>query len=715
MKKSFGFFQTWNGSSTKMMRDGMMERKGIALVRILLVASLLVAGMCGMLAAACTGPVQTSGCTPAGDTAGALSNCCLAFYDENGLPCGGNILFLQLGTDWTCCLDGGATAGSSYSDGAKCCNGATLSGSDYICNPFQCTPPGEIPQAWGFAQADASCCSGGHLIGGAPSHCCVDTGFSSTGSGCCQIATPSGGGYICSVPITPCGIQAGTSIASCSPQPAAPDCCVPGLACGTLSGGGSGCCYAEGTGPGVGSCSDSTCCDGLVCDVNGMCNVPCSHEGQSCESPNWCCAQAPALFCDNLNNNPPAPPTCAECYEEGQTCDGNNPCCGDLVCDSTSTCQAPPVTFICQSDQFSWVMELSAIGCLATAILIALMYMVGEFLQNARFITWAKTEAVQVFVSLAIVSVLLFILSMYCNIQIGEFENMFSVHPAIYANHGTDNLFSSADRFIENLQRASIENIATLRYNLGVYEIRTSFTKYECDASCLFSMTSLNIAWFSGDSLLLAVTNNLLSTATISYLAAAFQYFTLQYIYGGLFIMFLPLAIVVRSIPFMRQLGGALIAIFVGLYLLYPLMIAADAFIAPGMAKAVGTVTFYDRTNDGYLCNPGNSATLPFGVFALEGGPSYIACQDPGSDFTEEEIRGGGIIFTTVDHLEDLLPTQGTTPSIKLSDAVKVNVLIFLTSVFLPALNFVVIAVFVREISRFLGEEADISRLGQMV
>jgi hypothetical protein len=47
--------------------------------------------------------------------------------------------------------------------------------------------------------------------------------------------------------------------------------------------------------------------------------------------------------------------------------------------------------------------------------------------------------------------------------------------------------------------------------------------------------------------------------------------------------------------------------------------------------------------------------------------------------------------------------------------AIRLNVLLFLAAVFLSSLNFIVIAAFGRELSRFLGEEADMSRLGQMI
>jgi hypothetical protein len=50
-----------------------------------------------------------------------------------------------------------------------------------------------------------------------------------------------------------------------------------------------------------------------------------------------------------------------------------------------------------------------------------------------------------------------------------------------------------------------------------------------------------------------------------------------------------------------------------------------------------------------------------------------------------------------------------------LEQALMFNALIFISAVFLPALNFIVIAALARDLSRFLGDEADISRLGQMI
>ena len=50
-----------------------------------------------------------------------------------------------------------------------------------------------------------------------------------------------------------------------------------------------------------------------------------------------------------------------------------------------------------------------------------------------------------------------------------------------------------------------------------------------------------------------------------------------------------------------------------------------------------------------------------------------------------------------------------------MQELIKANVLMFLVGVFLPALNFIIIIALARDISGLLGDEADISRIGQMV
>lgn len=371
--------------------------------------------------------------------------------------------------------------------------------------------------------------------------------------------------------------------------------------------------------------------------------------------------------------------------------------------DNTATasveCIEAGATSVCQSDKFSNVATLSAIAAIGMACVIALAYMFGEFTQNARVLTWAKAEAGQVVLSAAIVLVLLWSLSAMCTMRVGEVGKLAGIGsvPKVYDStmKSALPLFSGAILYLENLAGAGLSNLATLRYNLGAYEIRTSYSKYTCDSICLFSLSSVNEATFGGETMHLAITNNLLGVGTASYLSVLFQYFTLIYIANGLFVQFLPLAIIVRSIPFMRQLGGALIAIFVALYILYPAMIVADAYIAPAFTHYTGPITTYDRG--------GGCRGLEDAFYSPSGGVDCL-----GGRPTEGSIQNTVTLWEAEDSLDDIKPGD-------LAQSVRLNVLIFLTAVFLPAVNFIVIAAFARDLSRFLGEEADITRLGQMV
>ena len=378
---------------------------------------------------------------------------------------------------------------------------------------------------------------------------------------------------------------------------------------------------------------------------------------------------------------------------------------------------------ICGSSNFNDVLVYSGMAAIATGCIIVLCYMFGEFFQNARVITWAKTESVQVFASLAIALIILGLLGSFCDLKIGDVGTVFNTGtgasalslPEIYKNYQDKPLYDSGIIYLQNLMGLTETNLMSLRYAVGAYEIRTTVTKMDCDKGCWSSFVGSNIGLYSGESVLLAVTNNLLSTATIAHLSAMFQYFTLLYINSGLFAIFLPMAIVIRSMPFMRQFGSALIAIFLSLYIMYPLMLVFDSVVASGITRA--PIDLYrdqcPTSNPTCKCNPvGGSSELQAycpGTDLLKtvGGPEGAAChRDDGSHCYYEQDMD--LSFHEV--------LVGTFPPVPpFAEQARANALIFIIAVFLPAANFIVIAAMARGIGQLFGEDVDISRLGQMI
>lgn len=342
-------------------------------------------------------------------------------------------------------------------------------------------------------------------------------------------------------------------------------------------------------------------------------------------------------------------------------------------------------------------MVLSGIAAIATAAVIGLCYMFGEFFQNARMLTWAKTEIFQIFVSLVLVSAVLGLVGGFCSFKIQDIAGSFTAMPAVYKDYPQDSIYSASSLYLENLMAVSHSNMRSLRFALGAYEIRTSFREMECDAHCWVALVSTDTSPYSGESAMIAATNNLLGTATVAYFTASFQYFTLQYIYQGLFLLFLPLAIVMRSVPFMRHFGGSLISIFLSLYILYPLLLVANSAVAPGLAGGSPASIYIDRCGGTDVFRYEGSAA---------GGMNCVAVDPNGNLYREEDLHGSVSAF--------LLPSEiPAAPPV--AEQARTSALIFVTTVFLSALDWVIIIAMVRGVSHLLGEEVDASKLGQMI
>ncbi len=400
------------------------------------------------------------------------------------------------------------------------------------------------------------------------------------------------------------------------------------------------------------------------------------------------------------------------CSWQDETCSQNSDCCAGLQCNTAAgKCALPPS--ICEEATANQIFWLAGMAALGTGIMIALAYMFGEVFQNARVLTWAKTEIMQVFVSLIIVGAVLGTAQLFCTLEVGEISSIFTPQhlPKIYENHQTASIYSGAIIYLENLMDAAQTNMRSLRYLVGAYEIRTSYTSMTCKNECWISLMGTNEAAYGGESLQLAIANNLLSTATISYLTAAFEYFTLQYIVNGLFLVLLPLAIVMRSIPFMRQFAGALVAIFIALYIMYPTMLLLNAMMAPGM---VNNLSGSSSPPVFYL-----SDCKGLDLFTYKDASPGAECEKQGSTaggktYTYDEAGLGGS-WSGISAEVPYAPNGAAGDSNRLEDYVRTSGLIFLLTVFLAAFNFIVIAAVARGLSHFLGEEVDISRLGQMI
>lgn len=346
----------------------------------------------------------------------------------------------------------------------------------------------------------------------------------------------------------------------------------------------------------------------------------------------------------------------------------------------------------CNSNFMNNLVSLSFLALAATAAVVALAYMGGKIAESPRVLTWCKGEVWQVFVSGALVAAVYIAIGMFCISTPADLAGFFRQGAAaqediMHSFGESEGMYAAAQTYLERLASYTKGVIVEVRYNMGVYELRSGIQEFRCTLFCFIASLGESYAPHGGESTYPSLLGNTLSIGTVALLSVLFQLFLLMYIENGLFLLFLPFAIVMRSVPFMRGFGGALIALVVSLYILYPFMIYVDGVVMPPAAAQLG-VGIENRMGPGV----GEIAPLLGSVNNdPQGGGEDILTQNAYSMGERRERRGS-------------MPELITLASI-----------VFIAGVFAPALNFIVIAAVARELSRVIGEELDISRLGQMV
>ncbi len=334
----------------------------------------------------------------------------------------------------------------------------------------------------------------------------------------------------------------------------------------------------------------------------------------------------------------------------------------------------------CDPSSITWVQGVAAAGLACTLVVVGLAYMLGEFLKNARVLVWARTELLQVGVSLIITLLLVQTVIFFCGFSIVDIaksvEGDAAVTTSLTAMGGsaTDNAFAISEKFMLWQMRDTSRTLGAIRYIAALYELRSTQSDWSCPMFCLLGATGRSSSPQSGETSFLGVTGMLMNSMTLSLLSEIFQLFTLKYIETGMFLLLLPVGVILRSVPFMRQVGGTIIAIVVAMFILYPLLLSFEALFWPSYSPSTEQwADVYQKEAD-LKANPWN----PLGPCRVD-------------SFDELNVLGAPEdVYTRVSY-------------------------IFIAATFLPAVNFILIVAAAHSLSRMIGEDIDISRLGQMV
>jgi hypothetical protein len=337
------------------------------------------------------------------------------------------------------------------------------------------------------------------------------------------------------------------------------------------------------------------------------------------------------------------------------------------------------------------IMPLVAYASIVTTIIIALSFMVGRTIANAKLTLWARTEIVQLVISLSSVLLIMAALSSFCLIDVSEMASLFGT-----TDPGSANIYDAAELYLKDAALYSHNAMTAVRYHLEGYTILSYLNAFICDFAtgrigwgCLFGWSGTNQQPLGGYGAQMAALNIFFNSTMISHFSALNFLFVLIYVYRGFVFIFLPLGIFLRSMPYMRSFGALLIAVALSFMIVYPFMLSVYYLMG---SVLVDKPNYYPTVEGTSMSNFIGSKEKVFPDNA--GGDSGL----------EQSIMGESHIRDTYFPNKD-----------NLSGVIMFASYAFVAAVFLPTVALLATIASVSYIARLYGEEIDLSKIVQMV
>ncbi|VVB56711.1 Uncharacterised protein [uncultured archaeon] len=342
---------------------------------------------------------------------------------------------------------------------------------------------------------------------------------------------------------------------------------------------------------------------------------------------------------------------------------------------------------------------------------IAFIYMMGHAFNIPQFTEWAKTEIGQALLGVGLLVLIVWLLGLQCNLQIGEFAKWAGIAlPGAAGGPGiqpTDTMMNAAVKGLGWSMERTHLSISLMRYCLGILNIRATFSQSMTEVPGIGGV-GFTLAPLSGDWTLMGSVQMLLNLNTTFMLALLFQYFSLAIFSSssGLFLFLVPIGLILRCMPYLRGFGGALASIGIGFCILYPMYLALLGIMLPPLYTSPALANF----------DPHSVAGSVSSLVASEQGLTGTSIFSYFYSMPDVPDSSGGILKATA--VED--PTKcgilgRCFYTVNLAPLFELTALNFLAAVLLPSAGLLVIVSFVRDLSVIFGEEVEASKLMQMV
>ncbi len=330
----------------------------------------------------------------------------------------------------------------------------------------------------------------------------------------------------------------------------------------------------------------------------------------------------------------------------------------------------------------SWAVTCYIAIIVSLGILI-IIFLVCRALQIQKGELWAKFEIIQVVATVLILIVI---------VGFSEFILCTLTPKMLFGDNSyfedDENMIDHANRYVSDLYSLNVKSftglifLGTLREAMGNAQFGVKLIEIEIKHTPLKGLNSFDKSF------------ELIQMGLITVMITSLtQRMLFVYVMNGMFTIFLPIGILLRCFEPTRKFGGTLIGLTIALGIFWPLMLVLNSVALEGIG------IFYMLDNTFLYISEQLAEYEIFGIIF----------NNPG-----ELINGTSSVRSIAINANLLEPIQTFYSAINML-AWKILSINILGSLFLPLLNFAVIAASMKEFSRFFGEQIDLSNLTRMI
>lgn len=357
------------------------------------------------------------------------------------------------------------------------------------------------------------------------------------------------------------------------------------------------------------------------------------------------------------------------------------------------------VVEVCSADFTDFIngpiLQISAIASIVATVLIVFSFYIGQMINNPKVSVWAKSEVLQLIMSVASVAFLIMTINTFCVIKMGDVASIFEITDAYTGN---PDVYNAAKQYMNNTLEFNHDALVVVRYHLQGFTILSHMSSFVCDLKtgsigwgCLFSWSGSSGQPLGAYSSSMGALNLFFNTVLVAFITSMNFLFILLFVYKGFVLFLLPFGIFLRSMPYLRSLGSLLIAVAISFMIVYPLVLSIFGLMSGVLFKAPdGMAGYMDEST--FPDNAG-AAAAAHSAAGIAGAGYYECIYFPDEDCVLASSIGG--------------------PNVP--GAIAYAAYAFIAGVFLPTSALLATIASIVYLARLYGEEIDLSRIIQMV